>query len=188
MFQRYVENISDNYYFNIREWKSIDKISENMILAVLASEDGNFTEHCGFDWDAIRKAMEHNRRSGNKRYGASTISQQTAKNVYLLPARTWMRKGFEAYFTVLIELFWSKRRIMEVYLNIIEVGDGLYGVEAAAKTYFNKSADRLTAYEAAQIASILPGPRIYNLSNPSPKLRERQIKIRKLMRQQTWNR
>lgn len=181
MFQRYMENISNNSYYNTREWKPIEKISYNMVLAVLASEDNNFMGHWGFDMDAIKRAMEQNRRRGTK-YGASTISQQTAKNVYLLPSRTWIRKGFEAYFTVLIELVWSKERIMEVYLNIVEVGDGLYGVEAASQKYFNKPASKLTANEAAQIASILPNPRLYNLTSPSQYLINRQQKIRRLMR------
>ena len=182
MLQRYIENFSDNDFYNVRDWKSIENISSNMVLAVLASEDGNFMNHNGFDWDAIKRAMAHNRNNGTK-YGASTISQQTAKNVYLLPCRNWIRKGLEAYFTVLIEFLWSKERIMEIYLNIIEVGDGLYGVETAAQVYFGKSANNLSVYEASQIASILPNPRVYKLSNPSQELIKRQGRIRQLMRQ-----
>jgi monofunctional biosynthetic peptidoglycan transglycosylase len=134
-------------------------------------------EHNGFDWDAIRKAREHNKRSKNK-YGASTISQQTAKNVFLLPSRTWIRKGLEAYFTVLIELMWSKERIMEVYLNVIEVGPGIYGVEAAAQYYFDKPAARLNRSEAAKIASILPSPQTFNIISPGQTLLRRQYRIR----------
>ena len=181
MFQRFVENIDRDSYRNIREWIPLNEISDEMIRAVVAAEDVRFTEHCGFDWDAIQKAMDLNKRYGSNKYGASTISQQTAKNVYLLPARSWIRKGLEVYFTFLIETFWSKRRIMEVYLNIIEVGDGLYGVEAAAKTYFNKPASELNVYEASQIASILPNPAIYKISSPSRYLKERQSKIRRSM-------
>jgi monofunctional biosynthetic peptidoglycan transglycosylase len=149
-----------------------------MILAVIAAEDISFMEHFGFDWDAIKKARTRNKIDGTK-FGASTITQQTAKNVYLLPSRTWTRKGFEAYFTILMEIGWSKQRIMEVYLNIIEVGDGLYGVEAAAKAYFGKSASELSAYEAAKIASILPNPRKFKINNPSQELRDKQNKIRR---------
>ena len=116
-----------------KEWKDIDEISPNMILSVMAAEDQNFLTHHGFQWEAIRKAMDYNSKHKGKRMkGGSTISQQTAKNVFLIPSRTWIRKGFETYFTFLIEMIWSKERIMEVYLNIIEVGNGYYGVEAAS--------------------------------------------------------
>lgn len=185
MFIRFIENIENDDYRTVREWKSLDEISEQMIKAVLASEDANFMEHFGFDFDAIKKAMEYNRRTG-KKYGASTITQQTAKNVYLVPSRSWVRKGLEAYFTFLIEFFWSKQRIIEVYLNIIEVGDGLYGVEAAAQTYFKKTASKLNAFEACQIASILPNPREYKIHNPSRELKARQSRIRKSMEHVKW--
>ncbi|MDR3245353.1 MAG: monofunctional biosynthetic peptidoglycan transglycosylase [Prevotellaceae bacterium] len=184
MFIRYIENIDNGDYRNVRKWKSLDEISGYMVTAVIASEDNMFLSHCGIDWDAMKKAMNQNRVRGTK-IGASTITQQTAKNVYLSPSRTWMRKGFEAYFAILIEFFWSKRRIMEVYLNIIEVGDGLYGVESAAQKYFKKPASKLTAYEAAQIASILPNPRIFNIKNPSRELITKQNKIRNQMRRMT---
>ena len=122
-----------------KNWVSMDAISPNMVKAVMASEDQKFLEHHGFDWTAINKAMKYNRtKKGKKVHGASTISQQTAKNVFLWQSRTWIRKGLEVYFTFMIELFWSKERIMEVYLNVIETGNGVYGVEAASRKYFKK--------------------------------------------------
>lgn len=180
MLQRYIENFSNDDFRTRKQWRPISEISYNMVLAVMASEDNNFMEHSGFDWDAIDRAMEHNRRS-NKKHGASTITQQTAKNVFLLPSRTWVRKGLEAYFTLLVEVFWSKERIMEVYLNVIETGKGIYGVEAAAQTYFRKSAAKLTRGEAALIAAILPNPQQRNPAKPSQYLLQRQAKIMKLM-------
>ena len=147
------------------DWVSIDEISKNMQLAVICSEDQNFLNHHGFDFEAIKKAMENNQKN-RKIKGASTISQQTAKNVFLWPQRSWARKGFEAYFTFLIELVWSKERIMEVYLNSIEMGNGIYGVEAAAQHWFKKPAVKLSRYEAAAIAAILPNPRVYR-ANPA---------------------
>ena len=147
------------------DWVSIDEISKNMQLAVICSEDQNFLNHHGFDFEAIKKAMENNQKN-RKIKGASTISQQTAKNVFLWPQRSWVRKGFEAYFTFLIELVWSKERIMEVYLNSIEMGNGIYGVEAAAQHWFKKPAVKLSRYEAAAIAAILPNPRVYR-ANPA---------------------
>lgn len=147
------------------DWVSIDKISKNMQLAVICSEDQNFLIHHGFDFEAIKKAMEHNQKN-RKIKGASTISQQTAKNVFLWPQRSWLRKGLEAYFTFLIELIWSKERIMEVYLNSIEMGNGVYGVEAASQYWFRKSASRLSQQEAAAIAAILPNPQKYR-ANPA---------------------
>lgn len=176
MVQRFIENIDDDNYYARKAWKPIEEISGEMVLAVMASEDAKFMRHCGFDWDAIKKAAEHNKRSDRK-IGASTISQQTAKNVFLLPSRNWVRKGLEAYFTLLIELMWPKERIMEVYLNVIETGDGMYGVEAAARYYFGKPASRLNRYEAAQIASILPNPQAWDINRPSQQLLRRQSRI-----------
>jgi len=147
------------------DWVSIDEISKNLQLAVICSEDQNFLNHHGFDMKAIEKALEHN-KTGRKIRGASTISQQTAKNVFLWPQRSWLRKGLEAYFTFLIELAWSKERIMEVYLNSIEMGNGVYGAEAASQYWFKKSASRLSQQEAAAIAAILPNPRVYR-ANPA---------------------
>ena len=147
------------------DWVSIDNISKNLQLAVICSEDQNFLSHNGFDLKAIEKAYENNKR-GKRIKGASTISQQTAKNVFLWPERSWLRKGLEAYFTFLIELMWSKERILEVYLNSIEMGDGIYGAEEAAQFWFKKRASKLSQYEASAIAAILPNPRKYK-ANPA---------------------
>src|SRR5690606_31442339 len=147
------------------DWVSIDNISNNLKVAVIASEDQNFPTHNGFDVKAIEKALENN-RLGKRVKGASSISQQTAKNVFLWPHRSWVRKGFEVYFTFLIETFWSKERILEVYLNSIEMGKGVYGAEAASKAWFNKPASALNPQEAAAIAAILPNPRQYK-ANPA---------------------
>lgn len=163
-----------------KEWVSIDKISPNMVNAVVASEDNLFMSHSGFDFDAIEKAKKQNKKGG-RIYGASTISQQTAKNVFLWPGKSFIRKGLEAYFTVLIEFVWGKKRIMEVYLNSIEMGDGIYGAEAVAQLHFNKSAAELTTQEAALIAVTLPNPRKRNSSHPSAYMLKRQEKIISLM-------
>jgi len=159
-----------------QSWVSIDKISPQMVLAVIAAEDNKFMEHNGFDWESIKKARKYNQR-GKKLRGASTISQQTAKNVFLWPKRSWVRKGLEAYFTLLIETFWSKERIMEVYLNVAEMGRGIYGVEAAARKYYGKPASRLTRHEAAMIATTLPAPAKRNPSKPSAYMVSYQRKI-----------
>ncbi len=163
-----------------KNWLPIDSISPLLIQAVVASEDNNFKEHWGFDFEAIQKANELNKR-GKKMRGASTISQQTAKNVFLWPDRTWVRKGFEVYFTAMIELCWSKKRIMEVYLNVIEMGDGIYGAEMAAQTFFNKSAKKLNRNEAALIAAVLPNPRKWHPDMPTPYISRKQQKILQLM-------
>lgn len=147
------------------DWESIDNISRNLQLAVICSEDQDFLTHHGFDMEAIEKALEYNKK-GKKTRGASTISQQTAKNVFLWPNRSWVRKGLEAYFTFLIELIWSKERIMEVYLNSIEMGNGIYGAEAAAQHWFKRPAANLRQQEAAAIAAILPNPLRYR-ANPA---------------------
>jgi monofunctional glycosyltransferase len=158
-----------------KKWVPLDQISPEMALAVVASEDNLFLLHNGFDFDAIKKASSFNKRyEGKKMRGASTISQQTAKNVFLWPQRSWIRKGLEVYFTALIELVWSKRRIMEVYLNVIETGDGIYGVEQASEIYFNKPASRLTRSQAAILASILPDPRKRNPDHPTRYILQRQ--------------
>lgn len=146
-----------------KDWVSLEEISPSLPLAVIASEDQNFLNHHGFDFKAIEKAMKNNEKRGKRRLkGASTISQQTAKNVFLWEGRSYLRKGFEVYFTALIELFWSKERIIEVYLNVIETGDGVYGAEATAKTYFRKSAKKLSNSESATIAALLPSPIRYS--------------------------
>ncbi|RBA27421.1 monofunctional biosynthetic peptidoglycan transglycosylase [Flavobacterium tibetense] len=158
------------------KWVAIENISPNLQKAVIASEDGKFLEHNGFDFKAMEKAFEGN-KNGKKIKGGSTISQQTAKNVFLWPGRSYIRKAFEAYFTVLIELFWSKERIMEVYLNSIEMGDGVYGAQAAAKHWYRKEAKNLSPYEAAGIAAILPSPRKYKATNSGPYVARRKATI-----------
>ena len=158
------------------EWVPIDEISLNLQKAVIASEDGRFLEHSGFDFEAMQKAFKNNQK-GKRLKGGSTISQQTAKNVFLWQGRSYVRKGLEAYYTVLIELIWGKKRIMEVYLNSIEMGDGVYGAEAAAKHWYRKDAASLTRYEAAGIAAILPNPRKYKASNSSSYINRRKAKI-----------
>ena len=163
------------------EWKPIEKISPHLPVAVMASEDQRFLLHHGFDFDAISKAVENNKKGG-KTHGASTITQQTAKNVFLWPGRSWTRKGFEAYFTFLIEMFWSKQRIMEVYLNSIEMGDGIYGAEAVAKRHFAKSAEVLTRSDCALIAATLPNPIRFDSSNPSSYMLKRRDQIKKQMK------
>ncbi|HAL65858.1 MAG TPA: monofunctional biosynthetic peptidoglycan transglycosylase [Bacteroidales bacterium] len=174
MFIRYFENVKAQKEARIeRKWKSLDEISPNLWLAVVASEDNNFVKHHGFDIDAIKKAQKHNQTHARKR-GASTISQQVAKNVFLWPSRTWVRKGLEAYFTFLIETFWSKKRILEVYLNVIEIGPGIYGAEAASQIYFHKPASKLTRGEAALIAAVLPAPLRRNPAKPSSYVLSRQ--------------
>ena len=156
-----------------KNWVPLEEISPNLQLAVICSEDQNFLEHHGFDFDAIEKAVEHNEHSRHKR-GASTISQQTAKNVFLWPGRSWVRKGFEVYFTFLIELFWSKERIMEVYLNVIEFGDGVYGPQAASKEFFRQDAKKLSREQSALLASVLPNPFRFLVKSPGSYVRGRQ--------------
>ncbi|MFH1160152.1 MAG: monofunctional biosynthetic peptidoglycan transglycosylase [bacterium] len=158
-----------------KDWVPLKEISPNLQLAVMASEDNLFLEHFGFDLDAIEKAQDYNTKQKGKRLrGASTISQQTAKNVFLWPQRSWIRKGLEVYFTFLIELVWSKKRIMTVYLNVIEMGKGVYGAEAASRFYFKKPAADLTRNESALIAAILPNPRKWNPVHPTAYLLNRQ--------------
>jgi monofunctional biosynthetic peptidoglycan transglycosylase len=146
-----------------RDYVSLKKIDKDMRLAVIASEDQLFPDHSGFDWKSITKAIEYNKRKPGRVRGASTLSQQTAKNVFLWQGRSWIRKGLEVYFTAMIELIWGKQRILEVYLNIAEMGEGVYGVEAAAQAYYGKSAKNLSRKEAAQIAACLPNPKKYKV-------------------------
>lgn len=162
------------------DWISIDEMPINIQKAVIASEDGKFTSHNGFDFDAIEKAYKNNQK-GKRVKGGSTISQQTAKNVFLWPGRSFIRKGFEAYFTVLIELIWGKERIMEVYLNSIEMGNGIYGIEAASEHWFGKKAENLSKNEAAAIAAILPNPRVYKAKNSSGYINRRKNTISRQM-------
>lgn len=165
----------------LHRWVPIDSISRYLPVAVIASEDQNFLNHHGFDFNAITDAIDEEKRTGRRR-GASTISQQTAKNVFLWPSSTWVRKGFEAYFTVLIELLWSKERIMEVYLNSIEMGDGIYGAEAVAQENFGRHAADLKRDECALIAATLPNPRRFSSKLPSKYMRSRRQWIMKQMK------
>ncbi len=146
-----------------RNYVPIKMISKQARLAVMASEDQLFPDHDGFDWTSIRKAMKYNKKKPNRVRGASTISQQVAKNVFLWQGRSWVRKGLEVYFTFMIETFWSKERILEVYLNVAEMGKGTFGIEAASQKYFKKPAKKLTRAEAAQVAAILPNPKKYSI-------------------------
>jgi monofunctional biosynthetic peptidoglycan transglycosylase len=163
------------------DWVPLEEISPNLQKAVIASEDGNFLKHSGFDFKAMQKAYKSNKK-GKKLKGGSTISQQTAKNVFLWQGRSYLRKGLEAYFTLLIELIWGKERIMEVYLNSIEMGNGVYGAQAAARHWYSKTAQDLTPKEAAGIAAILPNPRKYKASNSSSFISHRKEKIMRVMR------
>ena len=162
------------------DWVSLDEISKNLQLAVICSEDQNFLKHNGFDMKAIEKAYDSNQK-GKKVRGASTISQQTAKNVFLLPHRSWVRKGLETYVTFFIELIWTKERIMEVYLNSIEMGNGIYGAEAASQYWFKKPASKLSKSEAAAIAAILPRPLKYRANPPTVYIANRKLWIMKQM-------
>jgi len=162
------------------DWVPMKDISPNLQLAVVCSEDQNYLQHDGFDWSAIEKAMKTN-KLGKKLRGASTISQQTAKNVFLWPGRSYVRKGLEAYFTLLIEVLWSKERIMEVYLNSIEMGNGVYGAEAAAQFWFDKSADKLSKDDCAAIAAILPNPLKYKANPPTAFISKRKAWIKQQM-------
>ncbi len=162
-------------------WVAWQAISENAGLAVIASEDQRFAEHWGFDLESIQDAIEERQRGGRMR-GASTISQQVAKNLFLWPGRSWLRKGLEAYFTVLIELCWSKRRILEVYLNVAQFGDKTFGVGAASERFFGKRASQLSAYEAALLAAVLPNPVRLRVESPSAYVRQRARWIQRQMR------
>ena len=161
-------------------WVSFDKISPTLPMAVIASEDNRFAEHNGFDFKEIEKAIKENETRKRKR-GASTISQQTAKNVFLWPQSSWLRKGFEVYFTFLIEIFWSKERIMEVYLNSIEMGNGIYGAQAAAKYKYHTTAAKLSKEQSALIAATLPNPIRFDSAHPTPYILKRQKQIMRLM-------
>ena len=158
------------------DWVPLEEISPNLQKAVIASEDGNFLNHYGFDFQAMQKAFKNNQK-GKRIKGGSTISQQTAKNVFLWQGRSYLRKGLEAYFTVLIELIWGKERIMEVYLNSIEMGDGVYGAQEASRVWYHKDAKKLTRMEAAGIAAILPNPRKFKASNSSAYINRRKARI-----------
>ncbi|MEO6882747.1 MAG: monofunctional biosynthetic peptidoglycan transglycosylase [Bacteroidia bacterium] len=156
-----------------KSWESLDAISPNLQLAVVCSEDQTFLTNHGFDFQAMENAYDHNEKNRHIR-GGSTISQETAKNVFLWTGRNYFRKGVEAYFTVLIEFIWGKKRIMQTYLNVIEMGDGIYGAEAASEKYFHKHAKYLTKSEAALIAAVLPNPRKWNPAHPDAFIIDRQ--------------
>ena len=164
------------------QWLPLESISKNMALAVICSEDQNFFNHYGIDFKAIQSALKDSKQGTGRLRGASTISQQTAKNVFLWPSRSWLRKGLELYFTLLIETLWPKERILEVYLNSIEMGRGVYGAEAAAHYYFKKTAGDLSRREAAAIAAALPNPREYPVNPPSSFMQSRISWILKQMR------
>jgi monofunctional biosynthetic peptidoglycan transglycosylase len=180
MVIRYFETPSEKRTLWKHDWQPMENISVNLQKAVICSEDQNFVKHNGFDIEAIEKALENNKK-GNKVRGASTISQQTAKNVFLWPDRTWFRKGLEVYFTFLIETIWSKERILEIYLNSIEMGNGVYGAEAASQYWFKKSANKLSASEAAAIAAVLPSPQRYRAHPASTYIQSRKSWITKQM-------
>lgn len=181
MFIRLFEQKKDGKELKLRhQWVPLSQIAQPLVQAVVASEDNLFLEHNGFDVEQIQKAREEAER-GKRVRGASTISQQTAKNVFLWPTQSYVRKGIEVYFTLLIEWIWGKERIMEVYLNSIEMGDGIYGAEAVANLHFDKSAYQLTQSDAALIAATLPNPRRFNSAKPSGYMLRRQAKIISLM-------
>ncbi len=163
------------------DWMPEEKISPHLRLAVVAAEDQRFPEHSGFDFEAIEEATRHNERGGSTR-GASTISQQVAKNLFLWPGRSWLRKGLEAGITVLIEAIWTKARILEVYVNVAEFGDGVFGAEAASRRFFDKPASSLSAPEAALLAAVLPNPKSLRVNAPSGYVRRRQQWILQQMR------
>ena len=184
MFIRCFEQVGEGKSLKMKHhWVPLEKILPSLPMAVMASEDAKFLQHHGFDYQAIEHAAKRNREHPEKRkLGASTISQQTAKNVFLWPGRSWVRKGFEVYFTALIEVMWSKQRIMEVYLNSIEMGDGIYGADAVAEEHFNTTAENLSKAQCALIAATLPNPRKFSSKNPSGYMLKRQARIMREMR------
>ncbi|PTT03741.1 monofunctional biosynthetic peptidoglycan transglycosylase [Pedobacter sp. HMWF019] len=182
MIERNIERKTAGKTFKTdKKWMRFDDISDNMKRAAVSAEDQLFLKHMGFDIKAIEKAYESNEK-GKKVKGGSTISQQTAKNVFLWPGRSWIRKGFEAYFTLLIEVLWSKERILEVYLNVIEMGDGIYGAEAASQAYYGKSCSSLSRAEAALIAACFPNPLRWTPAHPTRYIQHRQYLIMRNMR------
>lgn len=181
MVMRCIEQKSEGKPMKMKhEWVNLEQISPKLQLAVVCSEDQNYLKHFGFDWGAIEKAMKENEQ-GKRVRGASTITQQTAKNVFLWPGRSYIRKGFEVWFTVLVEIFWSKERIMEVYLNSIEMGNGVYGAEAAAQHWYKKKALKLTKDESAGIAAVLPNPLKFSANPPTNYIIKRKTWIKQQM-------
>lgn len=181
MISRSIEYRNDDSFKTHKKWRSYENISPELAKAVIASEDNLFADHNGFDWKEMKKAIKEHQEKGKRLRGASTISQQTAKNVFLFPSRSFVRKAFEAYFTVLIELIWGKERIMEVYLNVAEMGKGIYGAEAAARQYFDKEASELTRRESSIIAACLPDPIDRHADKPSQYVSKRVGQIRTLI-------
>ena len=184
MFIRCYQQVSEGKELKLEHhWVAFNEISPHMPVAVMTSEDAKFLQHHGFDYEAIEHAAKRNMEHPEKRkLGASTISQQTAKNVFLWPGRSWVRKGFEVYFTSLIELLWPKQRIMEVYLNSIEMGDGIYGVDAVAEAHFGTDALHLSKAQCALIAATLPNPRKFSSKHPSAYMLKRQARILREMK------
>lgn len=184
MFIRCYQQVSEGKELKLEHhWVAFNEISPHMPVAVMASEDAKFLQHHGFDYEAIEHAAKRNMEHPEKRkLGASTISQQTAKNVFLWPGRSWVRKGFEVYFTSLIELLWPKQRIMEVYLNSIEMGDGIYGVDAVAEAHFGTDALHLSKAQCALIAATLPNPHKFSSKHPSAYMLKRQARILREMK------
>jgi monofunctional biosynthetic peptidoglycan transglycosylase len=182
MIERNISRKADGKPFKTeKEWVKFANISDHMKRAAVSAEDQLFLHHMGFDIKAIEKAYESNGHSKRVK-GGSTISQQTAKNVFLWPGRSWVRKGFEAYFTLLIEIFWSKSRIMEVYLNVIEMGDGIYGAEAASQSYYGKSCKSMTRSQAALLAACFPNPLRWTPKKPTKYINHRKYLIMRNMR------
>jgi len=177
---RSVEYRNDEKFHTYKRWQPLEKISSNMVMAVMAGEDNRFADHHGFDWVELKKAIKE-KKSGKRVRGASTISQQTAKNVFLWPGKSLFRKALEAYFTLLIELVWGKERIMEVYLNVAEMGKGIYGAEAAAERIFQTRASKLTVHQSSLIAASLPNPITRRAEKPTKYHRKRAADIRRLM-------
>jgi monofunctional biosynthetic peptidoglycan transglycosylase len=181
---RVYEQIRDGKDVKLKkDWKSIDYVSDKFCLAVITSEDVKFIRHYGFDFEQIKNSIDRGLKRGKKLRGASTISQQTAKNLFFTPKRSWIRKVPEVIITVSLELLWTKKRILEVYINIIEMGDGIYGVEAASQAYFNKSSTKLTSHQSALIAACLPNPRRWNAGKPSNYIQRKARTIQRFMHQ-----
>ncbi len=181
MWIRWAENDqSDRYPRALKHWVPLERISPHLLKAVIAGEDQKFFQHNGFDWQAIESAIKINLTT-DRTIGASTISMQTSRNAFLWQGRNFLRKGLETYFTVLIENLWSKKRILEVYLNIIEWGKGVYGCEAASRYYFNRSARDLSPVEAAWLAAVLPNPRAWSIRHPQKHVEQRQARILSVM-------
>ena len=188
MVSRCVEQVGEGHFPTLHHsWISLDEMPQDMPVAVMASEDQRFLMHHGFDFEAIQTAVKRNKAAGRNKYGASTISQQTAKNVFLWQGRSWLRKGLEMYFTVLIEFVWGKERIMEVYLNSIEMGDGIYGVKAVAHENFDKEVGELSKRDCALIAATLPNPRRFSSKEPSAYMKKRQRQILTQMKFVKWS-